>query len=76
VSEGEVLVPKAGWVKFRLTRSWPEIEASTSARVTLDRSNRWHVSLTQRKPELQRETTGAVAGLDMGIASTVTTSDG
>ena len=73
---GELLVPKAGWVKFRLTRSWAEMEASTSARVTLDRSGRWHVSFTQPQPKLQREQTGAVVGLDMGIAATVTTSDG
>ena len=73
---GELLVPKAGWVKFRLTRSWAEMEASTSARITLDRSGRWHVSFTQPQPLFQREPTGAVVGLDMGIASTVTTSDG
>ena len=29
---------KAGWVRFQLSRSWPEIEASTYGRVTLDRS--------------------------------------
>ena len=74
--QGEVLVPKAGWVRFRLTRSWTEIESSSSARVTLDRSGRWHVSFTAPQPGLKREPTEAVVGLDMGIASTVTTSDG
>ena len=73
---GEVLVPKAGWVRFRLSRPWAEIEASTSARITLDRSDRWHVSFTQSQPQLVREPTGEVVGLDMGIASSVTTSDG
>ena len=73
---GEVLVPKAGWVKFRITKAFSEIEASSSARVTLDRSGRWHVSFTQPQPELVREQTGVLIGLDMGIASTVTTSDG
>ena len=73
---GGVLVPKAGWVKFRLTRAWPEIQVSTSARVTLDRSGRWHVSFTQPQPEFLREPTGALVGLDMGIASSVTTSEG
>ncbi len=73
---GEVLVPKAGWVRFRLSRSWPEIEASSSARVTLDRSGRWHVSFTQAAPSLELQGTAAPVGLDMGIAATVTTSDG
>lgn len=38
---GEVRVPKAGWVRFRLSRPLGE---HRSARVTLDRSGRWHVS--------------------------------
>ena len=41
---GEVLTPKAGWIRFRLTRQFSEIEASTSARVTLDRSGRWQMA--------------------------------
>jgi len=73
---GEVLVPKAGWIRFRLTRVFSEVESSTSARVTLDRSGRWHVSFTQPQPEFQREPTGKAVGLDMGIVNTVTTSDG
>ena len=73
---GEVLAPKAGWVRFRLTRSWTEMEACSSARVTLDRSGRWNVSFTAGQPSASRESNGSVIGLDMGIASTVTTSDG
>ena len=73
---GEILVPKAGWVRFRLSKTFSEIEASTSARVTLDRSGRWHVSFTQPQLGLRRQTTGDLLGLDMGIASSVTTSDG
>ncbi len=73
---GEVLVPKCGWVRFRVTRQWADICAGTSARVTLDRAGRWHVSFTAPPPAFKRQPTGAVVGLDMGIAATVTTSDG
>jgi putative transposase len=73
---GEVLVPKFGWVRFRVTRQWVDICAGTSARVTLDRAGRWHVSFTTPQPAFERSPTGAVVGLDMGIAATVTTSDG
>ncbi len=73
---GQIFVPKAGWIRFRLTRAFAKIEACSSARVTLDRSNRWHVSFTALQPELQRVETGTATGLDMGIASTVTTSEG
>ena len=73
---GQVLVPKAGWVKFRITREWKDIETATSARITLDRSGRWFVSFTRPAPQIEREATGALVGLDMGIASSITTSDG
>ena len=73
---GEVLVPKAGWVKFRISRQWSDIKAATSARVTLDRAGRWHVSFTTPAPAFPRQTTAAAAGVDMGITKSVTTSDG
>ena len=60
---------------FRLTRSWAEIDASSSARVTLDRSNR-QVSFTSLANSIERTPTGALIGSDMGIALSITTSDG
>jgi putative transposase len=71
-----VLVPKLGPVRFRLTRPWTQITTATSARVTLDRAGRWHVSLTAPQPAVVRAPTGAVVGIDLGIATTATTSDG
>jgi putative transposase len=73
---GEVLVPKCGRVRFRVTRQWADIRSATSARVSLDRAGRWHVSFTAPPPAFCRRPTGATVGLDMGIAATVTTSDG
>jgi putative transposase len=64
------------WVRFRISRQWADICACPSARVTLDRAGRWHVSFTTPQPAFERTPTGAVVGLDMGIAATVTTSDG
>ncbi len=71
-----VLVPKLGPVKFRLTRPWVQLSAAKSARVTCDRAGRWHVSLTAPQPAVERTPTGAVVGIDLGIAATATTSDG
>jgi putative transposase len=39
---GEVLVPKAGWVRFRWSRAVPA--GVKSYRVTMDRAGRWHVA--------------------------------
>ncbi|EQD71672.1 DNA (cytosine-5-)-methyltransferase, partial [mine drainage metagenome] len=55
---------------------WSEIETAFSARVTLDRDGRWFVSFTRPAPQSERESTGAVVGLDMGVTHTATMSDG
>lgn len=70
---GEITIPKAGRVRFRWTRALPA--DAKSARVTQDRSGRWHVSIVSGQPEFPREQTGAVVGIDLGVAYTATTSD-
>jgi len=69
-----VLVPKAGWLKFRVTRAWTEIEAGTSARVSL-RHGQWFVSITT-PPAPKREGGRGAVGLDRGVAVSVMSSDG
>ena len=71
---GEVQVPKCGWVRFRWTRPLPEKPGM--ARVTLDRAGRWHVSFPAPQPALDREPTGAVAGIDRGVRTALVTSGG
>ena len=73
---GEVRVPKCGWVRFRITRLWATIRDSKSARVTLDRQGRWHISFTAMQPEVTKTQSGSVIGIDMGVTHTVTTSNG
>ncbi|MGH9036963.1 MAG: RNA-guided endonuclease InsQ/TnpB family protein, partial [Acidimicrobiia bacterium] len=69
----EVHVPKCGWVRFRLTRP---LGAHGMARITQDQVGRWHVSFAAPQPALRRIPTGAVVGVDLGVAHTITTSDG
>jgi putative transposase len=73
-NHASVWVPKIGWIKFRLSRPVPT--ESKSARITLDRSGRWHVSFTSMPEPRERTSTGAVVGIDRGIATTLATSDG
>jgi putative transposase len=73
---GTVHVPKVGPVRFRLTRPWSDIRSATSARVTLDRAGRWHVSFTTPQTPFDRTSTGAAIGLDLGVAASVATSTG
>ena len=73
---GQVLIPKCGWVKFRITREWSDITSASSALVPKDRFGRWFVSFTRPAPQMERVATGETVGLDMGIATTVTTSHG
>lgn len=72
---GAVLVPKVGFVRFRVTRPWTDIEAASSARITRH-NGIWHVSFTTPpKPKIMAGT-GAIVGIDRGIANTIALSEG
>lgn len=72
---GLVTVPKVGRVRFRVSRPWVDIECATSARVT-HRNGRWHISFTTGPAQRIEAGTGAVAGIDRGVANTIAVSDG
>uniref|UniRef100_UPI0023F4E539 transposase n=1 Tax=Ferrimicrobium acidiphilum TaxID=121039 RepID=UPI0023F4E539 len=57
-------------------REWRDIETASSARVTKDRAGRWFVSFTRLAPQIEREPTGEIVGMDMGVTHTVATSKG
>jgi putative transposase len=74
----EVQIPKHGdspatWVRFRRSRPLPARYGM--ARVTRDRSGRWHVSFTAEQVPVEREGTGVVVGVDRGVANTVAYSE-
>jgi transposase len=69
----QVHVPKLGSVRFRLSRPMPAEHGM--ARITLDRSGRWHVSFNAPQPTFERVSTGRKVGIDLGIARSITTSD-
>ncbi len=46
------------------------------ARVTCDRSGRWHVAFPGPQPAIGRQLTGAVAGIDRGVRTALVTSGG
>jgi IS605 OrfB family transposase len=70
----EVFVPKIGWVRFRLTRPLPT--GAKSYRVTLDTAGRWHIAFALRPEPIDRRPSGAMIGVDRGVANTLATSDG
>jgi transposase len=69
-----VRVPKAGWVRFRLSRPVPE--DVKSFRVTLDRAGRWHVAFAAIPDPVPAPGNGEVAGVDRGIAVSAALSTG
>ena len=70
----DIAVPKAGRVRFRLSRPMPA--DAKSARVTLDRSGRWHVSVVAPPQAVDGiDRTGQI-GVDLGVAASVTLSTG
>ena len=71
----EITVPKAGRVRFKLSRPMPDGKLQM-ARVTLDGKRRWHVSFPALQPAVERDPTGAIVGVDRGVAQTLACSDG
>lgn len=68
-----VLVPKAGWVKFKRSRALPGWK---SYRVTRDRAGRWHVAFAVIPDPVPAPGTGQVVGVDRGVAVAVALSTG
>ncbi|MEV0792741.1 transposase [Kribbella sp. NPDC050459] len=70
---GRVLVPKVGWLKFRLSRKLPDAK---SYRVTRDRAGRWHIAFAVIPGPIQAPGTGDVVGVDRGVAVSAALSTG
>jgi putative transposase len=70
----EVLIPKLGYVKFRVSRPLPE--GHGHGRVTLNKAGQWHISFASPQPVIEREITETKLGLDLGVVNTVTDSNG
>ncbi|MGZ0145816.1 RNA-guided endonuclease InsQ/TnpB family protein [Kribbella sp. WER1] len=70
---GRVLIPKVGWVKFRLSRKLP---AAKSYRVTRDRAGRWHLAFAVIPDPIPSPATGSIVGVDRGIAVSAALSTG
>ncbi|WP_329240365.1 transposase [Actinoallomurus sp. NBC_01490] len=71
---GEVRIPKVGWVRFRWSRDIPT--EAKSFRVNRDRAGRWHVCFAVIPPVIEGPGTGAVVGVDRGVAVSAALSTG
>jgi transposase len=70
---GEVVIPKAGWVRFRWSRALPEAK---SYRVTLDYAGRWHIAFASAVAPVAGAASGNAIGVDRGVRTALVTSDG
>src|SRR5271157_6222106 len=71
---GQVWVPKAGWVRFRWSRSVPP--GATSYRVTMDRAGRWHIAFAVISEPVPAPGNGQAVGIDRGVAVSAALSTG
>ncbi len=71
---GRVWVPKAGWVRFRLSRPVPE--GVKSYRVTRDGPGRWHIGLAHIPSPIAGPGEDSVVGIDRGVAVSAALSTG
>ncbi len=70
---GAVRVPKAGWMRFRLSRTVP---AAKSYRVTYDRAGRWHIAFAAIPPTIPGPGNGEIVGIDRGVVVSAALSTG
>jgi putative transposase len=68
-----VLVPKVGWVKFRLSKPLPEAK---SYGITRDRVGRWHIAFAAIPDPIPAPGTGEVVGVDRGVTVSAALSTG
>ncbi|MFD3403324.1 RNA-guided endonuclease InsQ/TnpB family protein [Kribbella sp. NPDC058693] len=69
----KVLVPKVGWIRFRLSRTLP---AARSYRITRDAASRWHIAFAARPEPILAPGNGRVVGVDRGVAVSAALSTG
>ena len=80
-SWGQVVIPKVGPVRFRITRDWSDIAAASSANVRLA-NGVWTISFTTPPPAKQTrplppdKVPVAPVGVDLGVTNTIATSTG
>lgn len=70
---GEAKVPKAGWVRFRWSRTVPEAK---SYRIARDRAGRWHIAFATIPPPTPAPGDGQTVGVDRGVAISAALSTG
>jgi putative transposase len=71
---GQVWVPKAGWVRFRWSRTVPP--GAKSYRVTMDHAGRWHAAFAVIPEPVPAPSNGEVVGIDRGVAVSAALSTG
>ena len=71
----KILLPKIGWIKF--DNHITVLGTIKRATITKSKSGKYYVSIVcENVPYEQKESTGAVVGIDLGVHSYITTSDG
>jgi transposase len=73
-NNGEIWIPKVGWVRFRWSRAVPE--CAKSYRVTLDRAGRWHIAFAAIPESIPAPGNDSVVGVDRGVAISAALSTG
>jgi putative transposase len=70
----EIKIPKAGLVRFRMSRPVPE--GVKSFRVTRDSAGRWHIAFAHIPDPVPAPGTGGVVGIDRGVVVSAALSTG
>lgn len=69
----QILVPKVGWMRFRLSRAVPDAK---SYRVARDRAGRWHLAFAVIPDPILAPLTDDIVGVDRGVTVSAALSTG
>ena len=69
---GQVLIPKAGWVRFRMSRPVPA--EAKSYRVNL-KAGQWHIAFAVKPEPIDGPGDGSLLGIDRGVVIPIACSD-
>ncbi|MEV6266328.1 transposase [Kribbella sp. NPDC051936] len=69
----KVLVPKVGWIRFRLSRAVPRAK---SYRITRDQAGRWHLAFAAIPEPIPAPGAGEIVGVDRGVTVSAALSTG
>lgn len=75
IKDNKIKLPKLKWIKFRDGRDLSNISKIFNVTISKTKTNKYYASVSVEEVIQEKETTGAMIGIDLGLKEYLTTSD-